>query len=382
MTKLVILFACLFSLSLAVTVIPLARRERTLEESTSIFNELKSSHDNLKGMLRGELALFETKRASHLAEIHLRNHVNCQYFGQISVGNPPQNFTVLFDTGSSNLWFPSSLCNSESCHVHKKYNSHESVTHYADGREFAIHYGSGDVIGFMSIDDVSIGGVMAHHATFGEIVHLSSNFMRTKFDGLAGMAFRSLAKQNVVPVWELMYEQGAIEEKGFGFYLSSENGDESSTLVLGGIHPDYENKEFHYVPLIRPTYWTVPLDYVTIGDKNFKFASPMVGIVDSGTSLLIGPAAMVALGFQDHDSTFYCDEMDSLPDITIGMGGRPYVLKPKDYAMRHGDYCTLGVHGSHLSGALSEAWILGDVFMRGYYVHFDAENERVGFSKL
>lgn len=65
-----------------------------------------------------------------------------EWTGTIAIGTPAQGFHLKFDTGSSDLWVPSSPCTS--CERTRKYDPAKSSTSMAHpGRPFAISYGDG-----------------------------------------------------------------------------------------------------------------------------------------------------------------------------------------------------------------------------------------------
>jgi hypothetical protein len=67
-------------------------------------------------------------------EVPVKDHFNTQYFVEIQLGTPAQNFTVVPDTGSSNLWVYGSGCTSLVCRSHDTFNGTASST-YVEGTD-------------------------------------------------------------------------------------------------------------------------------------------------------------------------------------------------------------------------------------------------------
>ena len=89
---------------------------------------------------------------------------------------------------------------------------------------------------------------------------------------------------------------------------------------------------------------------------------------------------MERLGAQQTQQGLFVVSCSTEATVTfkIGDAGASFDLTVQDMTLQsQGDWCLLGVQSSP-PGA---PWILGDVFMRKYYVTFDWGNKRMGFAK-
>ncbi|KAL5401796.1 Vacuolar protease A [Paraphaeosphaeria minitans] len=321
--------------------------------------------------------------------VPITNFLNAQYFSEVSLGTPPQDFKVILDTGSSNLWVPSSECSSIACYLHTKYDSSASSTYKKNGSSFEIRYGSGSLSGFVSQDTFQIGDLKVKNQDFAEATSEPGlAFAFGRFDGILGLGYDTISVNKIVPPFYNMLDQGLLDEPVFAFYLGDANGGAESEAIFGGVNEDHYTGKLTKLPLRRKAYWEVDLDAITFGDETAEMDNTGV-ILDTGTSLIALPSTIAELlnkeigakkGFNGQ-YTVECDKVDSLPDLTFTLTGHNFTIGAHDYVLEVQGSCISAFMGMDFPEPVGPLAILGDAFLRRWYSVYDLGNSAVGLAK-
>ncbi|XP_068026183.1 pepsin A-5 [Melanerpes formicivorus] len=323
---------------------------------------------------------------SLLSSEPLQNYMDNEYFGTISIGTPGQDFTVIFDTGSSNLWVPSIYCTSQACSNHNRFNPAASSTFVGTNYSVSIAYGTGSMTGVLGYDTVTVADIKVLNQIFGLTETEPGDFFYySPFDGILGLAFPSIASSGATPVFDNMMAENLVSRDLFSVYLSS-NGASGSFVLFGAIDYSYTQNGISWIPLSAETYWQVTMDSVYVGGQPAACLQGCQAIVDTGTSLLVVPNNILGTIFAsfgaNSNGQISCSALSSLPDLVYYINNQAFSVPPSAYVLEGNGYCSLAFQGMDVPTEAGELWILGDVFIRQYYTIFDRANNRVGLAPL
>jgi len=314
------------------------------------------------------------------------------YYGRVAVGSPPQEFQVVFDTGSGNLIVPGSECSSKACTVHNRWEFRNSTTAQqvnCDGTsvpsgsladQITITFGTGEIIGDCFSDKICVGSACSTGALIVSTEESLQPFASFGFDGVLGLARSSMAQTSAFSLVERLIASQTLHQAMFAVFMSDSDHEESE-VTFGGYKTEHMASELFWVDVQKSSgYWEVEIGDITFDALTQHLCRECKVAVDTGTSMLAGPSDVInklslKLGVKSD-----CSNYDSLPKLGFIVGNRILDLSPKEYVNRQGDSCSVTLMKLDVPPPKGPLFIFGIPFLQKYYTVYDSSNDKVGFA--
>jgi len=316
------------------------------------------------------------------------------YTINVGVGQPPQDFTLLIDTGSSNTWVGAGQ-------PYKPTSQSQNT-----GKQVSVTYGSGSFSGTEFIDTVALApDLVIQNQSIG-VASVSQGFANV--DGILGIGPVDLTNGTLVgapsvpTVIDNLFNQGIIQTEtiGISYAPSSQSGVVNGELTFGGVDNSKFTGNIEYVPIttVSPAnkYWGINQS-ITYGN-NTTILNPTAGIVDTGTTLLLiatdafqayQQATGATLDSVTGNLTVTQEQFNNMQSLFFNIGNSKFELTPNAQiwpralnGMLGGNadaiYLVVGDIGSNSGSGLD--FINGFTFLQNFYSVYDTTNSRVGIA--
>ncbi|KAM0755531.1 acid protease [Meredithblackwellia eburnea MCA 4105] len=386
--------------------IPLTRRNLLLDlGSTEKFldNQRKGVEAKYGVLVRDEDGLVKRQSSTGGASaVVMSNYfADAEYTGLVSVGTPAQDFQVILDTGSADLWISTAPCSCDSSVP--LYEPTSSSTSKSSSTPFAIVYGSGNASGTLEQDTVTIGGFTVQNQIFAAVTD-SFNVVSDGVSGILGLGWQPLATSKATPLVQAIANGGQLPEQSFSFAMTRfanissayNKAEPGGIMTLGGTNSSLFTGDINFNSLTSSgSFWLIQLDDITVGGSSTSTSSSSVAI-DTGTSLIGGPPADVRAIYSQIDGSqpvtiqgvdgYWAYPCKALPSVAMKFGGISYAIDPADFnagtASSNTNVC-LGAFFEIETSRNNPDWIVGAAFLKNVYTNFRfSPNPAVGFASL
>jgi len=340
----------------------------------------------------------------HLERVKARNSSATFYVGKVAIGQPPQEFEVLFDTSSGHVLVPHKACKSRACVEHQQYSPGKSTTAVDvnvdgtavdKGHRFARHglvrtgvsvdftqadLGEGTAKSVVVRDNVCMEGDTGRACVDIEVVtaieEQDTPFRAMPSDGIVGLGLESLAAGPLLSFMSRLMGESKNVPAQFGISFGPEGGD----IYFGGQSPELKSP-IQWMPVNHPEsgYWQVDIKSVKVGGQVVdECRRGCHAIIDSATSHL-GVQSYRLPNLRPRLVTQLIAGIGCTgPTLEFDLGATVVTLDAKDYS---DESCTPAVGPLNLEEpAFVGIYAFGESVLRRYYVGFDWENKQVGFA--
>jgi len=321
------------------------------------------------------------------------------YLATIQMGTPPQDYSILMDSGSADLWVGAENCQSlggGGCGNHVFLGPKSSSSFVDTNAPFNVSYGTGSVGGDIIKDNIVVAGLSLPAHTFGvatvESVDFSSDAV--PFDGLMGLAQSTLSQQQTSTPVESLATNGLITEAITSYKISRlADGKNDGEITFGGLDASkFDPKTLTTLANVSPTgFWEANMDAVTV-DGTDTGLQGRNAILDTGTTLIIAPAADALAvhnaipGAKSDGQGGFTVPCTTSASVALTFGGASFAIDPRDIAIAPldpnnptGD-CVSGISSGAIGGATT--WLVGDVFLKNAYFSTDVGKNQLQLAQL
>lgn len=332
-------------------------------------------------------------RDSKFAQSHLQTRqtpvtiANQQSYYSIALtlGTPAQNFNVLLDTGSSDLWVFNVTdtvdCAKDNCEFTGQFNSELSSSYTFLNDDYFIQYVSGDATGNWGTETLGVGSITLENFQFACASSAEGN---TGVLGVSVQGSESLQEgqdpYNNFPI--ALQNAGYIDRQVYSLYLDTISSS-TGTFLLGGI--DYAKFNGQLTVLDLSSSNSLSVDYNSITYNGQQYGSGNSATLDSGTSFTYIPDdAFQALSKDLHlgalNTNYGLNEISCDSDVSISFNfdGVTIVAPSSQLVINTGNGCVFGIQSNDQSSGYN---LFGDTFLRNAYVVYDLQDSQIGLAQ-